>query len=67
MLETEIKSLENYKNRILTKASDYDIQAEIGYCYKRACTDEFDNNSYWSQCYYFLQGLAHYRNIPAWC
>jgi DNA-directed RNA polymerase subunit N (RpoN/RPB10) len=56
-------SFENYKQRILQKASDVDVLSEIGYCYKRACLDEFSPASYWSKCYYFLKGLAHYRGI----
>ena len=58
---------ENYKKRILDKATNEDVLNEIGYCYKRACTDMFDKDSYWSKCYYFLKGLAHYRNIVPMC
>ena len=56
-------SFNNYKKRILAHASDYDIDFELGYCYKQACTDSFDNNSYWTRCFYFLQGLCHYKQI----
>lgn len=62
-----MNSFENYKKRILDKATDEDLLNEIGYCYKRACTDMFDKDSYWAKCYYFLKGLAHYRNIVPIC
>lgn len=60
-------SFENYKKQILTKASDEDVLNEIGYCYKKAIIEEFSPNSYWAKCYYFLKGLAHYRNIIPLC
>jgi hypothetical protein len=62
-----MKTFENYKTRIIEKAPNDVILNEIGYCYKRACTDMFDFESYWVKCYYFLKGLAHYRNITPWC
>ncbi len=63
----KINSFENYKKRILEKADDSDILNEIGYVFKRAITDDFDFDSYWVKCYYFLKGLAHYRNLKPLC
>lgn len=62
-----MKALENYKNRIISKASDEDILNEIGYCYKASCSYGFEDDNYWTKCYYFLKGLAHYRGIVPMC
>jgi len=58
-----MSAFEDFKKRILEKdLSDDSIQFEISIC-KKKLDESLWLDEYWLNCYYFLKGLAHYRNI----
>lgn len=58
-----MSAFEDFKKRTLEKdLSDDVIQFEISFCEKKLNESHWQDK-YWLNCYYFLKGLAHYRNI----
>ena len=63
------KSSQNFnvfKERILSNIDNIDISFEIGFCYKRALTDMFEKESYWTKCYRFLKSISVQKNIKTY-
>jgi len=52
-----------YKATILKNMDEKEIQFEVGYCYKNFNHDVIFGGTYWTDCYCFLKGLAHYHGI----
>jgi hypothetical protein len=59
-----IFEIEAFKSRILASIDSVDVDFEAGYCYKKMM--ESPGDAYWSECYCFLKGLAHYMGIACY-
>ena len=58
-----MSAFEDFKKRRLElDLSDDVIQFEISLC-EQKLNKSLWQDKYWLNCYYFLKGLAHYRNI----